>query len=315
MKIYIKALLFLCVIFIVIPAHALIVPQKPAEGEYIADTTNLISKADEKAIQKVASTLYKELGIPIIVVTIDSLLSYTDGEYLGIEIYTKKLFNYWKIGSASHNYGILLLVSPGDKIARIQFGGGWGFLYDRQAQKIMDETMIPYFKKQQYSEGITAGVKELDRLARTKLKFLIDEKKIIAISIIFILIITAFMFFLIKNINSKYMKYQKIYACFVGFFYVFILLFHYIGVINYIEFLITMFSCLMITFISLLIYTFIYAKNHTATETLIQILTLIVMMVFAPMLVIVFFFLFIASNSEYNDGSADMGGGATGSWD
>lgn len=80
------------IIFLILtlPAQALLVPERPSKGEFVADTINIIKETDETKIKNLAVKLYDERKIPIVVVTIDSLLSYTDGEYLGIEDYSKK---------------------------------------------------------------------------------------------------------------------------------------------------------------------------------------------------------------------------------
>ena len=76
-------------------------------------------------------------------------------------------FNRWKIGtenSNGKNQGILLLISVGDRKARIALGADWGRNFDDHCQVIMDDVMIPYFKKGDYSSGIAAGVDALLRM-------------------------------------------------------------------------------------------------------------------------------------------------------
>ena len=68
------------------------------------------------------------------------------------------------------NYGMLLLVSKGDRRARIELGAGWRHDKDVQAEQIMDEQIVPRFKQGDFSGGIEAGVESLDKLARD-LKF------------------------------------------------------------------------------------------------------------------------------------------------
>ena len=61
---------------------------------------------------------------------------------------------------------MLLLVSSGDRKARIELGADWGHEYDRDAQRVMDTLIIPNFKKQNFSGGILEGVRGLDAMAR-----------------------------------------------------------------------------------------------------------------------------------------------------
>ncbi len=90
-----------------------------------------------------------------------------------IEPFAMMLFNQWGIGHAQlngqdWNTGILLLVSVGDRKARIELGAGWGHEKDRLCSQIMEELIIPEFKNENYSAGIVAGVDALDKMARGK---------------------------------------------------------------------------------------------------------------------------------------------------
>ena len=80
-----------------------------------------------------------------------------------LERYATELFNAWGIGSERRNYGMLLLVSKGDRKARIELGADWGHRYDSDAKKVMDTLIIPMFKRGQFPGGILAGARtEID---------------------------------------------------------------------------------------------------------------------------------------------------------
>ena len=85
------------------------------------------------------------------------------GGGMRIETFARLLFDQWQVGIAklggqNWNTGILLLVSVGDRKARIELGAGWGREKDHLCQQIMDERMIPRFKQGDFSGGISAGV-------------------------------------------------------------------------------------------------------------------------------------------------------------
>ncbi len=138
-------------------------PDKPSSKHYYVDEADLIAVDTGKEIDGVAAALLKEEKIPLFVVTIPSL-SYH--EALTIERYATALFDHWGIGSQERNFGILLLISLGDRKARIELGTGWGNDYDYQAQRIMDTLIVPQFKRGDYAGGIIEGVKGLDAMAR-----------------------------------------------------------------------------------------------------------------------------------------------------
>ncbi|GJM05153.1 MAG: hypothetical protein DHS20C09_11440 [marine bacterium B5-7] len=140
-------------------------PDKPPESDFFVDKASLISTEDRAEINEIASNLLSEEDIPIFIVTIGSLATY-EASSQTIETYATALFNEWGIGSPERNYGILLLVSRGDRRARIELGADWGYSHDRAAQDIMDNLIIKQFKRDEYSLGILDGVRGLDAMAR-----------------------------------------------------------------------------------------------------------------------------------------------------
>ena len=81
------------------------------------------------------------------------------------------LFDQWgigheKLGDTTWNTGILLLVSKGDRKARIELGAGWGREQDQLCRQIMDEYIVPKFKEGNFSGGIVLGVESLAKMAQ-----------------------------------------------------------------------------------------------------------------------------------------------------
>ena len=89
-------------------------PDKPPKEHFYVDEAALIGEAEGKEIDRIAGELLKEEKVPIIVVTIQSLAAHDAASYT-IERYAYELFNEWGIGFERRNYGMLLLVSSGDR--------------------------------------------------------------------------------------------------------------------------------------------------------------------------------------------------------
>jgi uncharacterized protein len=140
-------------------------PDKPPNADFFVDKANLLDEVAKKGVNEAASALLKEEQIAMFVVTIPSLSAY-EASGLGIEGYALELFNHWGIGSLDRNYGMLLLVSSGDRKARIELGGAFEGNYDRQANDIMQSLIIPGFKRGDFSVGISDGVRGMDAMAR-----------------------------------------------------------------------------------------------------------------------------------------------------
>lgn len=138
-------------------------PDRPAQGEFVLDEAVLIHAGDQQQIENACRNLLRDEQIPIVVVTIPSLAKY---DASNIEAYARALFDNWGIGSQNRNYGVLLLVSLGDRKARIELGAAWAGTKDDTLRMIMNDIIVPNFKKGDYSAGILQGVQALDTMAR-----------------------------------------------------------------------------------------------------------------------------------------------------
>ncbi len=144
--------------------------ERPGDREFVVDQADMIAENDEQKIKQLADKLLTDKAAPIIVVTIESMAAH-GGAGLRIETFARLLFDQWgigpaKLGDTAWNHGILLLVSKGDRAARIELGAGWRRDKDAAAQKIMDDLIISRFKQGDFSGGIVAGVEALDKMAR-----------------------------------------------------------------------------------------------------------------------------------------------------
>jgi uncharacterized protein len=125
---------------------------------------------DQERIAAVCGRLLADRSIPLVVVTVPSMAAHSS-QSMGIEAFTRRLFDQWGAGQqlvhgVSWTRGILLLVSREDRKARIELGMEWDATFDGACKSIMDEVIIPGFRRGNYSGGIADGVAELDRMAR-----------------------------------------------------------------------------------------------------------------------------------------------------
>jgi uncharacterized protein len=168
----VKSLLLLSALLLLAsPAHAALrFPAPPDSGQHVVDTADLISSSDEAEIEELARQLSSQEGTQLFVVTIDSMAQY-GGARMNIEDYASRLFQQWRIG-ASHaqgldeSHGILLLVSRLDRKARIELGDAWGYEKDSYCWRLMQDHLVPAFKRGNYSSGLVYGASALDRMAR-----------------------------------------------------------------------------------------------------------------------------------------------------
>ena len=148
---YIAVLLFL----LSINSYALDVPTltRPVE-----DLANVISTDEKTQIENNIRDIYKKNLAQISVLIIPSL----EGENL--EEYSIKVAEKWKLGSAEHDNGVLLLVAINDRKMRLEVGNGIeGELTDYKSSQIIS-SMKPYLRRQEYGQAVleaVSGIKEI----------------------------------------------------------------------------------------------------------------------------------------------------------
>lgn len=126
-------------------------PGKP-QG-YVNDFAGVLTARDRQAIEMKLSALERSTGSQVAVVTVNSLANET------IETYAVELFQEWGIGRKGADNGLLILVAPNDRQARIEIGYGLeSAITDLQAGRIVQDGMVPNFKAGDYSAGINEAV-------------------------------------------------------------------------------------------------------------------------------------------------------------
>lgn len=120
----------------------------PSARFYVSDNAGVIGDGTEQEICSYAAALDKLTGAQIVIVTVDQL----DG--IAIDRYAEAVFNKWGIGSAEKNNGVLLLMALAeDNYWAVQGVGLEQSLTSGTMQGYLDESLEPYFAKQDYDGG------------------------------------------------------------------------------------------------------------------------------------------------------------------
>lgn len=78
------------------------------------------------------------------------------------EEFSEQLFNYWLIGDAKTENGVLMLLVEDQRAFRFEVGyGAESIMTDAHCRRIVDNKMIPFFKNGDYEGGLKAGVAEV----------------------------------------------------------------------------------------------------------------------------------------------------------
>jgi uncharacterized protein len=127
---------------------------------WVNDFEEVLDSATEAHLTKLIVDHNKKTSNQISIITISSILPYT---YLSD--YAKDLSNAWGVGEKDKNNGVTIIYSKALHEVRIATGLGIEKkLTDEMCNKVVDELMIPPFKKGDYGKGLIDGVTELIRI-------------------------------------------------------------------------------------------------------------------------------------------------------
>ena len=148
---------WLCVLFVVaFSAVASAEPTFPPLTGRIVDDARLLSADDKQQIEATLKELEGKSSDQIVVYTAPSLQGYE------IEEFGYKLGRFWKIGQAGVNNGILLIVAPSARKVRIEVGRGLEpIMTDALSSSIIQNTILPGFRRGDFAGGIKAGVRDI----------------------------------------------------------------------------------------------------------------------------------------------------------
>ena len=129
---------------------------EPTSDFYVNDYANVLEETTEAFIQSSSVKLAKATSAQIVVVTVKNL------EGRDLESYATELFRSFGIGDKEKNNGVLMLLALEERQSRIEVGYGLeGRLTDGKTGRIQDDYMIPYYKDDNFDQGVLNGYKAL----------------------------------------------------------------------------------------------------------------------------------------------------------
>lgn len=130
--------------------------QKPVPelwGSRVHDDAHVLQQETIDRLEQQLKQYEDSTSNQIAILTITSL----EGEV--VEEYALRVAETWKLGSASNDNGVLLLVAVDDHKMRIEVGQGLeGVLTDAQSSRIIRNELAPAFRRGDYDGGIQAGI-------------------------------------------------------------------------------------------------------------------------------------------------------------
>ena len=137
-------------------AAALADPKFPPLTGRIVDEAALLSADDRRALEAELKALEEKSTDQLVVYTTRSLQGYP------IEDFGYRLGRAWAIGQKDKNNGVILIVAPTDRKVRIEVGRGLEpQLTDLMTKLIIENAILPAFRRNDFAGGIKAGVRDI----------------------------------------------------------------------------------------------------------------------------------------------------------
>lgn len=122
----------------------------------VVDQASLLSSTQRSELSELLQRHEEQTSNQVVVVTLKDLQGYS------IEDYGYQLGRHWGIGQKEHDNGVLLIVAPKERKVRIEVGYGLeGVLTDFLSNDIIQQRILPYFRNNQYPQGIEAGTRAI----------------------------------------------------------------------------------------------------------------------------------------------------------
>lgn len=144
-------------VFATVHAQEDCIPKKPAQERLVNDFADILTPAQEQALEQKLVGFNDTTSTQLAVVTVTSLCGYDRA------MFTYHIGESWGVGDARFNNGIVLMVKPkiGNESGQTFIATGYGLegvLPDAIAKRIIENEMIPNFKKNDMYGGINSAV-------------------------------------------------------------------------------------------------------------------------------------------------------------
>jgi uncharacterized protein len=130
----------------------------PRPVSYVNDFDSLFTAVQGRFLDSVIARFDRQTTIQIAVVTIDTTMTTKED----FDNYALRILNVWGVGKEQKKNGIVVAISRGYRMIRVQNDYGIKkILSDKETKMIIDTAFIPLFKKGKYFEGTLHGIQTL----------------------------------------------------------------------------------------------------------------------------------------------------------
>lgn len=181
-------------------------PAKPEPAVYVHDYSGWLQPYQKAALEQKLRAYWDSTTTQIVVMIRPDIGDYDKASY------AFELGNRWGIGRKDKDNGVVMLIKsePPERGIFIATGYGTeGALPDITAGRIVRNTMSPYFRQQQYYEGINAGLDEIIQALEGEFSNDSSGKAGTGLSIFVILFIALVFFLILGTVVYKLRKFGQ----------------------------------------------------------------------------------------------------------
>ena len=200
-----RKLFFLLLILIATGAFA---DDVPGYSSYVNDYAVVITEKDKASMESVAKEVEEKTGAQIAVLTVKSMSPYTSIDEFGMAVAEK-----WKVGEKGKDTGIIIILAMEERKVRIEVGYGLeGIFNDARVGRILDNTIIPYFRGGDFSAGLRRGGFKIADTIGKEMDVELDERtkmqdsnftESLCIFIFFVIFVSIFILMIRRMNNAK----------------------------------------------------------------------------------------------------------------
>ncbi|WP_343597011.1 TPM domain-containing protein [Acinetobacter sp.] len=131
----------------------------PTMNQPVIDQAHILTAAEQQNLSQKIQTLYQQGKAQVGVVIVPT----TGSE--DIFDYAMRVADQWKLGSSKRDNGLLIAVAVNDHRIQILTGYGLeGVLPDVILSRIIRNSITPYFKQNQFAQGLDSGLAEISKI-------------------------------------------------------------------------------------------------------------------------------------------------------
>src|SRR5690554_1090114 len=156
----------LLLVLIIAPAVKAEIPSRPVPPMLVNDFAGILNNSEKQILENKLVQFARETSTQIVIVAVPDLEGYDPGDY------AFRLGEKWGVGQKGSDNGLVILVKPkeGNDLGRVFIATGYGLedvLPDATLNgAIIDTEMIPYFKQNNYYQGLENATNVIMNITR-----------------------------------------------------------------------------------------------------------------------------------------------------